>query len=261
MAVVNNAGFVTDSAPIEAVLFDMGGVLVDFGGGGGLPPEAEDWRGRRAMLGLAEQVGSRDAHWREADLETRVFAPWRRDHDQRDRMGHEASWTPHLDRIREAYGCRLSDEELLNAWFRPYAEELSCCGSARRVVAEIVDRGMVCGLVSNVPLPGAVYRPVLGDGGLGPLLTVHCFSYDEGVRKPSPAIVRRALAALKVEPEAAVMVGDRRASDVAVGKTAGTRTVWLKSRFADGPEPDASIESLDQLPSVLAGWGAKGGDH
>lgn len=239
---------------IRAVLFDMGGVLIDLGGSGGLPPEAEDFRGRRAMLERAVDAGRRNAHWTDSDLERRVFSPWRREHAQRYQRGGEASWTPHLDPLRQAYGCDLGDEELLAVWFRPYAEELECTAGARRVVAELVDRGLVCGLVSNVPLPGALYRPVLGAGGLGSLLTAYCFSYDEGARKPSPVMLRRVLTILGVEPEAAVIVGDRKASDVAAGKMTGTRTVWLESEFGDGPEPDASIDSLDRLPSLLAAW-------
>lgn len=232
----------------------MGGVLVDFAGGGGLPPKAEDWRGRRAMLAQAADAGDRNAHWSESDLEHRVFAPWRREHAKRYQRGREALWTPYLDALRQAYVCDLGDEELLAAWFRPYAEEIECTPAARRVVAALIDRGLVCGLVSNVPLPGALYRPVLGAGGLGSLLTAYCFSYDEGVRKPSPVMLRRVLAVLGVEPEAAVIVGDRKASDVAAGMMTGTRTVWLESKFDEGPEPDASIDCLDQLPSVLFDW-------
>lgn len=237
----------------------MGGVLIDFGGSGGLPPEAEDFRGRRAMLALAADSGERNAHWSESDLERRVFGPWRRQHAERYRQGREASWTPHLDRLRQAYGCDLRDEELLAVWFRPYAEELECAAGACDVVGELVNRGMVCGLVSNVPLPGAVYRPVLGAGGLGALITAYCFSYDQGVRKPSPAMLRRALGILNAGAEEAVMVGDRKASDVAAGKMVGTRTVWLRSQFDDGPEPDASIDSLDRLPSLLAEWNEPSG--
>lgn len=237
----------------------MGGVLIDFGGSGGLPPKAEDFRGRRALLELTADSGERNAHWSESDLERRVFAPWRRQHAERYRRGREASWTPHLERLRQAYGCDLRDEELLAAWFRPYAEELEGTAHAREVVGELVNRGVVCGLVSNVPLPGAVYRPVLGAAGLGALITAYCFSYDEGVRKPSPAMLRRVLGVLSVGAGEAVMVGDRKASDVAAGKMVGTRTVWLRSQFDDGPEPDTSIDSLDRLPSLVADWNKPSG--
>ena len=250
----------TSQTSVQAVIFDMGGVLVNFNGGGGLPPRTADWRGRRAMLRLAEDRGSRSPRWSEDDLEHKVFAPWHHEHMNRYERGREASWTPYLDRLRQAYQCEIGDEELLSAWFRPYQEELNCTAAARPVLSSLVESGTVCGLVSNVPLPGAIYRPVLGAGGLGPLLTAYCFSYDEGVRKPSPAIVRRALAALGVEPEQAVLIGDRRSTDVAAGLTAGVRTVWLRSEFADGPEPDAIIDRLDQLPSLLAEWRGPAGD-
>ncbi len=239
---------------VQAVLFDMGGVLVDFGVGGGLPPQQEDWRGRRALLGLLTVARWRGGRWSETDLESQVFNPWRRDHARRMQMGREASWTPHLDRLRRAARSDLDDETFLQAWFEPYAEELDSTLEARTVVAGVVERGCKCGLVSNVPLPGSVYRPILERGGLWDLFASHCFSYDLGTRKPSPGMVRKALSDLDVEPERAVMVGDRKNVDVAVGRMAGLRTVWLRSAHDQGPRPDAIIERLADLSEVIDRW-------
>lgn len=54
------------------------------------------------------------------------------------------------------------------------------------------------------------------------------------------------------------MVGDRRDSDIAAGRLAGTRTVWVRSDRRDGPAPDAAIASIAELPELLASWAAAG---
>ena len=77
------------------------------------------------------------------------------------------------------------------------------------------------------------------------------FSYDARSRKPSPAMLRSALAELGVAPASAVMVGDRRAVDIAAGRAAGASTVWVESDDGGGPQPDEKIGSLAELPDLL----------
>ena len=113
------------------------------------------------------------------------------------------------------------------------------------------DTGMGLALVSNVPLPGDLYREVLEQWGLLSRFDGCWFSYDCGSRKPSPAMLRRALAALSTPPEEAVMVGDRRDRDVAAGRSAGVRTVWIESDDGGGPDADVTLADLSDLANLL----------
>jgi FMN phosphatase YigB (HAD superfamily) len=54
-----------------------------------------------------------------------------------------------------------------------------------------------------------------------------------------------------VQPAEAMMVGDRRDSDVMAGKLAGTRTVWIRSEYREGPGADHTIASLATLPALV----------
>jgi D-glycero-D-manno-heptose 1,7-bisphosphate phosphatase len=78
------------------------------------------------------------------------------------------------------------------------------------------------------------------------------FSCDAGSRKPAAAMLLSALAELGATADEAVMVGDRRKSDVAAGRAAGTATVWIRSHHGEGPEPDATIDALGALPDAIA---------
>lgn len=240
----------------RAVLLDMGGVLLRMTQARGFPSERLDWRGRQAMLRRGRADG---AHLELEDLEHLVFGPWRAEYARRQERGEEARWDPHLARLRRERGVRADDLALLSAWFRPYGESLQPVEGVDGALRQLRALGLGLALVSNVPLPGSLYRQVLEHHGLACLLDHLLFSYDCGTRKPSPAILRLALKALEVQPEAAVMVGDRRDRDVAAGRAAGTATVWVRGDDGGGPQADAVIDSLGELSGLLAAWPPRAG--
>lgn len=233
---------------IEAVLLDMGGVLIGLENARGLPGARLDWRGREALLSLIRTYGGRA---KEADLDELLFEPWRREYARRYELGHEADWRPHLERLRGETGVDLDDATLLEAWFRPYGETLPELGNAAVTLAALKQRGLRLAVVSNVPLPGALYKRVLRRYGIAASIEHFYFSCDQGSRKPSPAMIRHALAELEVAPAAALMVGDRRGSDVAAGRAAGVGTVWLRREDGGGPAPDEIIDELTELPALI----------
>lgn len=233
---------------IRAVLLDMGGVLISLQNARGLPDARLDWRGRQALLRRIRSAGGRASG---AELERLLFAPWRREYERRYELQREADWKPHLTRLRRHAGVRLHDDTLLGAWFRPYGETLAAIDGAAEALKRLQARGRRLAVVSNVPLPGVLYRRVLAGHGLVAAFDALHFSYDAGSRKPSPVMLRQALADFGVGPEAALMVGDRRSSDIAAGRAAGVATVWLRREDGGGPEPDHTIDQLGELPDLV----------
>jgi HAD superfamily hydrolase (TIGR01549 family) len=241
----------TPRRPIRAVLLDMGGVLLAMGNEAGLPQGAFDAAGRAALLALLAERGGRAD---DADLERLLFAPWRAEYSRRYELQREADWTPHLARLVAGTGARVTGDEILATWFGPYGAQLGEIAGAAAAVGELARRGYALGLVSNVALPGALYRERLAAFGMDAHFQARRFSSDAGSRKPAPAMLLSALAELGATPDEAVMVGDRRKSDVAAGRAAGTATVWIRSHHGEGPEPDATIDALAELPGVVASW-------
>lgn len=232
----------------RVVLFDMGGVLLDFTGTRGLPRGKSDWRGREALLRF---LAERGATLTEDDLDRLLFAPWRKEYERRRELGREADWTPHLKRLRKRARIRTPSIQLLGIWFRPMAEGIEAFAGARDVLEGIASRGLRMAVVSNVPLPGPLYLDILARCGLAEFFSRTYFSYDQNRRKPSPVMLRRALEDFGVGPEAAVMVGDRRSVDIAAGRAAGIRSVWLQTEDGGGPDPDASIRTLSELSALI----------
>lgn len=233
---------------ISAILFDMGGVLIGLENARGLPDSRFDWRGRQALLRLIRDRGGKI---READLDRLLFEPWRADYERRYEVGRDADWKPHLRQLRRRAGIRLHDVTLLDAWFRPYGEALSAFDGVAETLRALRRGGLSMAVVSNVPMPGVLYRRILERYELAESIDSFHFSYDEGSRKPSPAMIRHALAALGVDAESALMVGDRRGSDVAAGRAAGVGTVWLRREDGGGPAPDYTIDDLAELSALV----------
>jgi len=254
---------VTAALSLRAVLLDMGGVLLEMHNESGLPEDEAAAAGRSELLALLRERGGRAEEGDlESDLERLLFAPWRAEYRLRYERQREAEWGPHVERLIAATGARVSPDEVLAAWFRPYGDTLRPLPDAAETLRELRARSLVLGVVSNVALPGDLYRRRLAaldliESGLAEPFGALRFSCDAGSRKPAPAMLLSALAALGATPAEAVMVGDRKKSDVAAGRAAGTRTIWLRSHHAEGPAPDATIDSLAELPAALDALAAR----
>lgn len=94
----------------------------------------------------------------------------------------------------------------------------------------------------------------LESAGLYPYFDDIFISQEMGADKPSRAYFDRCFARIPdFQPDQAVMVGDSLTSDMAGGRNAGLRTVWVNPGHADctGPRPDYEIESIAQLEELL----------
>lgn len=246
---------------LSAVLLDMGGVLVDLGEGRGLPTGETAVRGWEALIRCLRDHGGRLPTGPRAHelVDERLFEPWRSGYRQRYERGAEEPWEPHLARLREATGARVSDEALLSAWFEPFGRTVPALPGAAEALEALQDLGLALGLVSNVPLPGFLYRRALEHHRLLAPFSCLRFSHDAGVRKPRPGMLLQVLEELGVPADEALMVGDRRDSDIAAGRAAGVGTVWLtggrRGSTDEGPEPDLALEDLAALPAILEEMG------
>ena len=82
------------------------------------------------------------------------------------------------------------------------------------------------------------------------------FAQDHRVAKPDKGIFDVVERELGVGPEVCVLVGDHPVNDVAGAHGAGWRSVWIDRDGAapfpgDGPQPDAVVATLTELPDVL----------
>lgn len=109
------------------------------------------------------------------------------------------------------------------------------------------------GLVTN----GApeMQRTKLGAVGLADRFDASVFGGYDVPAKPDPAPVRSVLGSLGVGPDRAVMVGNSLDTDVRAARAAGIPSVWVPHGDAPAdpePDPDYRLDSLEELPDLLA---------
>jgi putative hydrolase of the HAD superfamily len=127
--------------------------------------------------------------------------------------------------LAEALDLRL---ELYRTWFFPRR-------GALETLMELKGRGYPIALISMcAPDAPAMWRT----SALAPFVDVEVFSSETGLRKPDPAIYRRATDGLGVEPAGCVYCGDG-----AYGELAGAQAVGMTPYLIADPAVDAE-ESL-----------------
>jgi putative hydrolase of the HAD superfamily len=102
-------------------------------------------------------------------------------------------------------------------------------------------------------------RVALRKIGLEQFFDVILTSVDVGYDKPDEKIFLKALRALKVQPEEAVMVGNRISTDILGANKVGIKTILFRwnQRYPEKPrspaeQPTYTISSLRELPKVLS---------
>lgn len=244
----------------RALLLDFGGVITD-GPDGAL--WTEEAAGTICALLSAEGVAPPPreavvaallADGRAADASCLLDAP-----TQRSAAAHwaevvAAEWPAAARDVLAAHGAALSrrigEARFARYWrLRPGMAEL---------VADAAARGLPLAVVSNT-ICGQLHREFLERAGLARYFAAQLYSDEQGVRKPNPELVRRATAALGVEPVACWFVGDTLSRDVLVARRAGAGcAVLMRSQrieqppHPDGIAPDAVVEDPVELHALLS---------
>jgi putative hydrolase of the HAD superfamily len=156
------------------------------------------------------------------------------------------------------FAIEVSDEELeafLEAEHAAWAPARKLGSTTHALLEALRRRGLRLGLVSNAFDPPRLLHRDLADAGVAERIDAAVFSSETGKRKPHPEIFERALAALRVEPERAVFVGDRLYEDVRGAGDLGMVTVqalWFRAdENPDGAEPDfTAFTQMDVLNVV-----------
>lgn len=163
--------------------------------------------------------------------------------------------TPHLSRLLGAaftwLGMAVSAgdvEACARLFFQEAMHNLDVYDDARALLASLKFRGYRCGVVTNAIFPASLFEVKVNELGLSGYFEAFVTSADVGLGKPNPAPYLRALAALDLEPQEALFVGDTAETDIAGAKAAGMRAVLLER--ADRAKDRAGFLVIERLTAL-----------
>ncbi len=235
---------------IEAVIFDWGGTLSVY-----VDVDMVDmWRLAAKHLASGTDPGREDEICKrlvEVEAEAWAGIPV----DQRSftlaQLLAQASEALHLDVA--AAVIEEATQGHLDAW-TPHIRHDPAAAS---VLAQLKERGLKVGLLSNTHWPRAFHEHFLARDGLVEYIDARLYTSELTYSKPHASAFRATLDALGVADAGnAVMVGDRAYDDVFGAQQAGLRGVLRPHGGVPGydVEPDAVIGPLSELLGVLDRW-------
>ncbi len=243
---------------IDAILFDLGDTVINFGIG-------------KAEVRIFFRAGSRATYNYLAGRGKKLppFEDYYRVHFRAMNRAYiwsllccrDFCYSDVLARSAEKLGISLSPaerNELAWRWYQPIADKAHLENGIADMLERLTDSGTKLAIVSNTLVPGHCLDRHLARLGLLRFFPVRIYSSQTRFRKPHRRIFEIALEQLHVRADRACFIGDVPRTDIRGARRAGMKTIFKPSiksgwrRYA----PDATIQSLAELPSVLPvlGW-------
>jgi HAD superfamily hydrolase (TIGR01549 family) len=234
---------------VEAVIFDWGGTLTQWA-----PVELEDmWQ--VAAEHLASETARPVAELKRA-LHAAELRMWERVNKTQyaGTLGEilaDASRELNLD-VAAAVLSEVATRHL-DAWTPHMHHHSDAFDTLKRLHAA----GLKLALLSNTHWPETFHEHFLVRDGLAQWLEVRAYTSNLRHSKPHRETFMHVLERLGVEPDKAVMVGDRPIDDVWGSQQVGMRGIWRPHDQCPplgDVVPDAVIQRLDELPGLIAAW-------
>ncbi len=243
--------------PYEAIIFDLGGTLIEYAGKSDSWPDLEK-PGMRAAHEYLRQEGipvPPVSQFVEAGIEL-LPACW-----EQAKMGIRNLTVPILiANILGQFEGALPENALLEGAARKY-EQTICAGAepipfSLELLVQLKSAGYRLGLISNTMFSGQAHLDDLMKFGMLSYFDATLFSADSNMWKPSPGPFLQLMSELNSGTATTLFVGDDPGADVAGARGAGIDVVHFASsdRFPPlhGILPDATIHALVELPGFLA---------
>jgi len=144
----------------------------------------------------------------------------------------------------------------LGAYLEAWTPHTFAHHDAGDVLRQLRAKGLRLGLLSNTHWPPEWHERILQRDGLLELIDERVYTSELAHNKPHREAFQAILTRLAVEPQHAVMVGDRPIDDIAGARAIGMRAVLLPNEAVPaGPvAPDATITNLSALLPVINQW-------
>ncbi len=236
---------------IQAVVFDIGGTLLDF-------DRHESYAELKTGAELARQYLISLGH---APPSAGVYRRRILRRLGRAYLWSRLTWSEldpmqHFGRMHASMGITLSFSdaaELARLLYSPNKALAHAHPKTADTLAAIRAAGMKIGLISNTVAPPSGLEDHLAQEGLLEYFSVRVFSCVVGVPKPNPKIFEVALKQLDVAPQCALYIGDKPHIDVVGACRVGMRSALRAAQMPTKKkhQPDICVRELCELTDHL----------
>lgn len=222
---------------LEAVLFDIGGTLIDY-------PSLESLR------------ETCETHWKEIGVDRKVLIRMYEIYMNEREAGlsslKEAVIFPALASALQEFGLSVStkkrDEIIQKLFHFHLSKNASLYSGASELLQDLKALRLSIGLISNTPFVGKLHEQDLERFGILSYFGIRIWSSEFGKRKPHPDIFKEAIKRLRIKPKKAVYIGDQISRDVEGPTNIGMPAIWINRR---GEQNDFSGLQVDNLEEVM----------
>ncbi len=244
---------------IQAVIFDLGGTLIEYAGPYAVWPDLETPGLKAAYISFQEKGIALPSF---EQFSNSGFALLPQRWQMATKGERNLRLVDFLAEILETHHVDVVNQVWLAEAAALYQDAICAQAVPLEGAQETLDfvkrQGYQIGLLSNTMFSGSAHIADLKRFSLDSYFDAMLFSADAGKWKPSAEPYLDLLNQLDAAPENGVFVGDDPANDMVGGQRAGLRTILMRSnhRFqqVDGVNPDAVISHLSELPDVLTNW-------
>ncbi len=245
---------------IDAILFDLGDTLIDFGMG---RAEAEGLFRRGARItydhlrARGTPVGEFDRYFKaHYSCMKRAFL-WSKV------VRRDFSYAAVLRKVARQMKLGIPDHEIHDLawlWYQPILKDSRTDAGIREMLTAFRHAGTRLAVVSNTIVPGHCLDRHLEHVHLLEFFPVRIYSSDVRYRKPHRRIFEIALKQLGAAPQRSLFVGDLLQTDILGAKRLGMKTVWKpaghvkshQSPSAHRYQPDFTIRRITELPAIIS---------
>jgi putative hydrolase of the HAD superfamily len=162
---------------------------------------------------------------------------------------YERAYRSDFEELRERFSVVVSADELWQRYCHGMAEAVTCTPAVLSGLGRLRSAGWSVVVVTNGA--GDIQRAKLARTGIDEFIDAVCISEEIGIRKPDVGIFREAARLVGADGlSGGWMVGDSVQNDVAGGRAAGLRTIWI-SDGTDGVEADHVVSDAAEAIDLL----------
>lgn len=215
---------------IQAVLFDFDGTLLD-----------RDASVKKFIENQYERLGNYLGHISKEKYMTRFIELDYRGYVWKDKVYQQL--------VEEFEIVGIGWENLLGDYITEFKHHCVPFPNLKSMLEELKTDGFALGMITNGF--GQFQMDNIRALGIEKYFDAILVSETEGMKKPDPAIFKRALKRLNKEPRESVFVGDHPENDVKASQYVGMRGIWKKDVQWDAFETDYAVEDLGELPTMI----------